>query len=205
MIAIDNISSRILLIAVLLFTGFNAQGNENDFGNISADSVPARESLLEGKGKSLAFSHFTWGAELGSSIDLRGNNMSTFDIDVILGYKSSFLRTIGIGAGIHRSFGSKNNFIPIYFLLRTSFRPKPSLFFFDLKAGYAFDTIENSAARGGVSASLGLGINLAVSKKFQSHIVLSYCYFHIDGKTRNERSLPSKYVDLARLSLGVNF
>lgn len=203
MAAINNIIRMILLVAAIAVFIPGMRAKEKPVA--TADTTTVRESIFGDHSRSLAFSHFTWGAELGSSIDLRGNNMSTFDIDVILGYKSRFLRTIGIGAGVHRSFGSKNNFIPVYFLLRTSFRDKPSLFFFDLKAGYSFNTINSSAARGGVSASLGVGINLAMSKKFQSHIVLSYCYFHINGKTRSEVSLPSKYVDLARLSLGVNF
>ena len=121
----------------------------------------------------LWLSNFTWGVDVGSSIDLRGYDMSTFDLDVMIGYKSEFIRAIGIGAGVHRSFGKKNNFIPLYFVFRSSFRSKPSLFFFNMRAGYAFSTIADGASRGGVMAAMGVGINLAMSKKFQSHMLLS--------------------------------
>lgn len=42
------------------------------------------ESLIQGKGKSLSFSHFTWGAEVGSSLDMTGHDLSSFDVDVLL-------------------------------------------------------------------------------------------------------------------------
>lgn len=173
---------------------------------LPANSKPVRESIFGNKyGLSLALSHFTWGAEIGASIDLRGYDLSTVDIDVLLGYKNSFLKLVGIGGGIHKSFGSNNTFLPLYAVFRSSFRSKPSLFFFNLQAGYCFTSLSKSKSRGGISASVGVGINLAMSKHFQSHIILSYCYYHINSLTRTEVSLPVKYVDLARLSFGVNF
>lgn len=173
---------------------------------LPASSKPVRESIFGNKyGLSLALSHFTWGAELGASIDLRGYDLSTVDMEVLVGYKNSFLKLVGIGGGIHKSFGSNNTFLPLYAVFRSSFRSKPSLFFFNLQAGYCFTSLSKSKSRGGLSASVGVGINLATSKHFQSHIVLSYCYYHINSVTRTEVSLPVKYVDLARLSFGVNF
>ena len=74
-----------------------------------------------------------------------------------------------------------------------------------MRAGYAFSTIGEGASRGGAMAAVGVGINLAMSKRFQSHILLSYCYYHINGHTRKESSFDSKYIDLARISFGVNF
>lgn len=173
----------------------------------AADSVAytERESIFPQGNRPLWLSHFTWGVDVGASIDLRGYDMSTFDLDVMIGYKSEFIRTIGIGAGVHRSFGKKNNFIPLYFVFRSSFRSKPSLFFFNMRAGYALSNIGEGASRGGVMAALGVGINLAMSKRFQSHILLSYCYYHINSHSRLEANLPAKYVDLARISFGVNF
>ena len=164
-----------------------------------------RESIFPAGSRPLWLSNFTWGVDIGSSIDLRGYDMSTLDLDVMLGYKSSFIRTLGVGAGVHRSFGKKNNFIPLYLVFRSSFRTKPSLFFFNMRAGYAFSTIGEGASRGGAMAAVGVGINLAMSKRFQSHILLSYCYYHINGHTRKESSFDSKYIDLARISFGVNF
>ena len=203
--ATDNIIGRILMVALLFLLAGTAYATEHTGDELNPDSTNYRESLFPQKNKDLSISHFTWGAEIGSSIDLRGNNMSTFDIDVILGYKGNLFRTIGLSAGIHRAFGNKNTFIPINLLLRTSFRKKPSLFFMDLKVGYSINNISNSVTKGGFSCGLGLGINLAMSNKFQSHVVISYNYFHINDDITSEISMKERYVDLARISFGINF
>lgn len=167
-------------------------GNDNDV-------------LFPNKSLSLSSSHFTWGAEVGSSIDMTSNDMTTFDLDVLLGYKNNYIRTVGIGAGIHRSFGSKNTFIPVYVLFRSSFRKKPSLLFLHFKAGYSFNTINNGDSMGDISASLGCGINLAMSKKFQSHIIIGYGFRHFNKSHRSKINLNTSNVSLAQISFGVNF
>lgn len=183
-------------------------------GSLSADNVSAlktepapteRESLFPEASRSLAFSHFTWGAEIGASIDLGGHDMSTFDADVLLGYKNKYIRLAGIGAGIHRAFGTGNNFIPVYLVLRSSFRSKPSLFFMHLKAGYSFNTIGESPMFGDWVGSVGAGINLAMSRRFQSHIILALGFRHFNERHRTEVELDVKDVYIAQLSFGVNF
>lgn len=186
-----------------------AKGDFREFVSMEAQNdtarVPERESIFPERNRPLWLSHFTWGIDVGTSVDLRGYDMSTVDLDVMIGYKSRFIRTVGIGAGVHRSFGSHNTFYPLYAVLRTSFRSKPSLFFFNLRAGYAFATLHNGVTRGGITGALGVGVNLAMSKRFQSHILLSYCYYQVNGTTRNEINLPISHIDLARISFGVNF
>lgn len=163
-------------------------------------------SLFPQASRSLETSHFTWGADLGSSIDLRGYDMSTFDLDVMLGYKNPWLRALGVGAGIHRTVRTGNTFIPIYGILRTSFRSKPSLFFFNLKAGYSFNTIHDAGATsGGFNFSAGLGINLAMSKKFQSHIVISYGFFHMTDAQQVALNMSLNHIDQVQMRFGLNF
>ncbi len=173
------------------------------------DSGPApideRESLFPEKSLSLVFSHFTWGAELGCSIDMTGHDQSTVDVDVNIGYKNDYFRNIGVGFGIHKSVDSSNTFIPIYFLMRTSFRPQPSLCFMHFKAGYSFNTISKSSYFGDVTASLGLGVNLAMTKRFRSHIILAYAFRHFSLRHRNVINLDQKNISLIQLSFGVNF
>lgn len=164
-----------------------------------------RESLFGDVSKSLIGSHFTWGAEIGSSIDVSGYDTSTFNVDAQLGYKSALFRILGIGAGIHRAFGTGDNFVPVYAVLRTSFSTTPRLFFMSVKAGYSFNTFSNSSTFGDINASLGAGINLAVSKKFKSHIILGYEFRHFNQKHRDKYSLEVKDISLATLSFGVNF
>ena len=164
-----------------------------------------RESLFGDGSKGLIGSHFTWGAEFGTSIDVSGYDTSTFNIDAQLGYKSNLFRILGIGAGIHRAFGTGDNFVPVYAVVRTSFSNKPKLFFMSLKAGYSFNTISNSSTFGDINASLGAGINLAVSKKFKSHIILGYEFRHFNQKHRDKYSIEAKDISLVNLSFGVNF
>ncbi|MCM1152879.1 MAG: hypothetical protein NC328_04420 [Muribaculum sp.] len=173
----------------------------------SIDSVGAkvRESLFDSPSRVLTNSHFTWGADLGTSIDLGGHDMSTFDLDVNLGYKSSLIRFLGVGVGIHRSFGNGNMFIPFYVMFRSSFRTKPSLFFLNLRAGYSFNTVENSPTYGDISASIGVGINLAMTSRIQSHIILSWGFRHFRERHRELFALDTQNINLAQLSFGVNF
>lgn len=163
------------------------------------------EALFPYGSKSLSESHFTWGADLGSSIDLGGNDQSTFDADVVLGYKNSLIRLIGIGAGIHRAFGNGDNFIPVYVIFRSSFRKKPSPLFLNLKVGYSFNTLRDNATYGDISASIGMGINLAISRRFKSHIILSYGFRHFSRNHKASFNLDVDNVNLAQVCFGVNF
>lgn len=174
--------------------------------SVVKDNEQVRESLLPESSRPLGSeSHFTWGADLGASIDLGGDDLSTFDIDAVLGYKNSLIRIIGVGAGIYRSFGNGNNFIPVYAIFRTSFRKKPSPLFFNLKVGYSFNTVSDSPAKGGFNTSIGLGINLAMSKRFMSHIIISYGYFRIDKNQALQANLNATHINQAQIRFGVNF
>ena len=166
----------------------------------------SRESIFSDVHRPLGiFSHFTWGADLGASIDMGGCDMSTFDADVFFGYKNAIIKTVGVGAGIHQAFGNGHNFIPVYAMFRSSFRRKPSLFFFDAKAGYSFNTISNSHSQGGIYGSVGIGINLAISKHFQSHIILSYGYFGMSAINAEDINYDGRHINYAQLRIGANF
>ena len=127
-----------------------AHAETTDINGSNADNAATaaeeRESIFGDKTPALDKSHFTWGADVGASIDMGGYDMTTFDIDIVLGYKNTLLRTLGLSAGIHRDFHTGTNFIPLMAVLRTSFIPRKTLCFFDLKAGYSFNTVgeENS-------------------------------------------------------------
>ncbi len=176
-------------------------------GNQSEDEEEKeeRESLFPKATRNLDKSHFTWGAEFGASIDLSGYNTSTFNIDAVLGYKNNFFRILGAGVGIHRSLGNGDNFIPIYALLRSSFSHRPRLFFMSLKVGYSFNTIGDSPTFGDTNAQLGAGINLAMGKKFQSHIILAYEFRHFNRRHKYILNDKANDISLATISFGVNF
>lgn len=198
---------RFLLSAGLLFIAGAAAASENTAA-LAADSIATqeRESLFPKSSLSLAFSHFTWGAEAGASLDLTGHDMSTFDVDVLLGYKNDYIKLVGVGAGIHRTVQGGDNFIPVYATIQTSFRKKPSLFFLSAKIGYSFNTISDSPTFGDLCSTLGLGINLSRSKTAQTHIILSagYRYFNRRHIEMVER-IDQHYVYIARLCFGISF
>lgn len=172
---------------------------------ISESGANYDDSLFPEKSLDLHTSHFTWGAEFGMSIDMTSHDMSSVDADIMLGYKNSALKILGFGAGIHRAIGTGDNFIPVYAVIRTSFRSRPSLLFLSLCMGYSFNTISDSKMMGDAMANIGLGVNLAMNRKFQSHIVLSAGYRHFRPRHREIINMDTDNVYLVKLSFGINF
>ena len=194
----------IVLTAGMLLTAVSISA----YDNLPTDTLAneERESLFPKRSLSLAKSHFTWGAEAGASLDLTGHDMSTFDVDVLFGYKNSYIRMLGFGAGIHRTVQHGDNFIPIYATIQTSFRKKPSILFMSAKIGYSFNTINDSPTFGDFVSALGLGVNLSRSRLASSYIILSagYRYFNRRHLNMIDR-LDQHYVYIAQLRFGVSF
>lgn len=199
MMTVGNRILMILLLAVIALlsplTMYSQDGKEQPVN---------RESLFSSV-KGLSESHFTWGGEVGASIDLSGYDTSTFNIDAILGYKNKYFKTLGAGLGLHRSLGSGDTYIPVYALVRTSFSKRPRMFFMSFKVGYSFNTIGDSPTFGDTNAQLGVGINLAMSRRFQSHIILAYEFRHFDQRHKYILNDKTENVSFATLSFGVNF
>ncbi len=181
------------------------EADDQDTTSAKEENKEERESLFPKASRDLATSHFTWGAEFGCSIDLSGYDTSTFNVDAVLGYKNNYFRILGAGVGIHRSLGSGDNFIPVYALMRTSFSTKPRLFFMSLKVGYSFNTMGDSPMFGDTNAQLGAGINLAMSRRFQSHIILAYEFRHFNKRHKYILNDKADDISLATISFGVNF
>ncbi len=164
-----------------------------------------RESLVPRSTLSLAFSHFTWGAEAGSSLDMTSHDLSTFDADVLIGFKNSFIKIVGFGAGIHRSIHSGNNMIPVYAVFRSSFRSKPSLCFLNLQAGYSFNTYGDSKTMSDLYGALGIGVNLQKTSKASSYVILSLACQHLNDKNKESINFDTNYILFAKLMIGVTF
>lgn len=164
-----------------------------------------RESLFPQKSLDLGKSHFTWGAETGASLDMTSHDLSTFDVDVMLGYKNSIFNLAGIGAGLHRSVHAGNNFIPVYAVLRTDFRRKPSPLFLNVQAGYSFNTVQDSETLGDFYGAFGMGVNLSQSRKANSYVILSVAYQYLSSKILSKIDFDTHYVFFAKLNIGVNF
>ena len=201
-----NVSAiRLKVFAFALIVGTFLLSSEAKAEKTEENREAGRESIFGGN-RPLHTSHFTWGADLGASLDLTANDMSTFGLDFILGYKNSLFKTLGAGVGIHRTVQSGDNFIPIYALIRTSFTSRPSLLFLNVRLGYSFNTIEDSPTFGDYNAGFGCGINLSQGKKAKTYIILGVAYRYFNENHRDYVArLDTQSVWLAQLQFGVNF
>lgn len=164
-----------------------------------------RESLFPNASRSLSGNGFSWGAEVGSSVDMTGHDMSTLDLDIHIGFKNDFVRFAGVGVGVSRAFGSGYTFVPVYAIFRSSFRKKPSLLFLNAKAGYSFNTVDDSPYYGDFASSLGVGINLAMNRKFRSHFILSCGYRRFGHRHMEQIKEDTRNITLAEIAFGINF
>jgi hypothetical protein len=188
-----------LVIGFTLFCTSAINAAEVDSENIASEtSSKSNTSTNTNKG-------FTWGGEVGSSVDLTGNDLTTFDAHIDFGYSFSYFQFLGVGFGVHRSLGSSNAFVPIDVVIRTNFRKRPSLLFMNLQTGYSFNTISKDSYKGGYQLSVGLGINLTQTPKLRSFITLSYGYFHINAQQVDNLRMDINHVDLAQLGIGIQF
>ncbi|MCM1517855.1 MAG: hypothetical protein NC117_04365 [Pseudoflavonifractor sp.] len=152
------------------------------------------------------FSHFTWGADIGSCIDLNGNNMSSVLIDAGFGYKNDFINFAGVGAGINVMLNNGSRLFPVYAMLRTGFRPRPTIAFLDLRAGCSFNNIDNSTSQVGFYGSAGVGFNLASGRTFKSYIIAGYSYTGLQPYTdKSGQSQDHSDINAAVIRLGISF
>lgn len=127
-------------------------------------------------GNGSGFSPFTWGADVGAAVDASGHDMSAFTIDAYFGCSNPYIDIAGIGAGIDMMVSNSCRTFPIYGIVRTSFRRRPSLCFMDFRCGGAINNMSNGSTLNAFYISPGVGFNLALSPKFKSYFIVSYTY-----------------------------
>lgn len=169
------------------------------------DENTVTEGIFDDSKGNLAFSHFTWGAEFGSSIDLTAHNRSTFDLDVNIGFKNSFIKLAGIGTGFHRSVYSGAYYIPVYGIIRTSFRKKPSLLFMNMLFGYSFNKIKGASRHGDMVSALGCGLNLTQSSRAKSYLILSVSTTYFDKDHEEKTGIHGRFGTSVKIQIGINF
>lgn len=147
---------------------------------------------------------FAWGAEVGPSIDMGGDDMSTMNLHACFGYRNKWLKFAGIGAGIDVMLSNSSRSFPIYALVRSSFSTKPKLLFGDLRVGVAYNQTSGIPDRTNFYISPGLGIELARGKSFSSHLVLSYSYNAMTFEGNQEDTLVHG-LNRVNIGIGVSF
>ena len=165
-----------------------------------------RESNLSDIGKDKKVKPITFGVEAGASIDMTSNDFSSFDIDLFAGDRSKTIKCFGLGAGIHNSFSSNRYYLPVYVLFRSNILANKPLFFVDFRAGYSASQMYKGESQGGFFGSAGLGINLSVSKKFGSHILIGYNFYQLSPFTDEKGVFQDiNGAHLVSIRLGISF
>lgn len=152
-----------------------------------------------------AVTHFVWGADLGGGVDMSSNDMSTINLDAYFGYKGGILDVAGIGAGINMMVNNSNRAFPVYAVIRTGFRTRPTLCFLDLRGGVVFNNVGDTTTRSALYLSPGLGFNLAGGKSFQSYLTLSYVYNGMRPYADSEREYDINGLHMACVRIGIAF
>lgn len=149
---------------------------------------------------------FAWGASVATSIDMTEGDMSNIGIEAYAGLKVPGVQILGIGAGMNVPVTNALRSIPLFIIARTNFRARPSLLFMDARAGVAINYLDRiDGHQTGAYGSLGLGIRLAHSPKFQSHMIIAYTYMgRKDYYVGDERILLPD-LHMATLRLGISF
>lgn len=147
---------------------------------------------------------FAWGAEIGPSIDMGGDDMSTLNLHACFGYRNGWLKFAGIGAGIDVMMSNSSRSFPIYAIVRSSFSTKPKLLFGDLRVGIAYNQTAGIPDRANFYISPGLGIELARGRTFSSHLVLSYSYNAMTFEGDREDTLVHG-LNRVNIGIGVTF
>lgn len=143
----------------------------------------AKDLAIAKVDKDYNLGHFTWGIDAGSAIDLTANDMTSVNIHGYFGYKGSWMRFIGVGAGINTMISNSSRAYPIYGMLRTSFSRRPQLCFMDLRAGISVNNMMNYPSQTDFYGSIGVGVTLAHGRKFSSHIIVSYDFMPVNSYT----------------------
>ncbi len=144
------------------------------------------------------------GAELSTSLDLSGADMSTFNADLLLGYRHKLIQFLGVSFGMHKSLGNRDSFIPIQLVFRTGVVPRQQLLFLHLSAGYSFNTISSSPTFGDLAASVGCGVNLVQRPSFQSRVILAFGFRHFTEKHQALASVSKPNVGFAQIAFGIS-
>lgn len=141
--------------------------------------------------------HFAWGGEVSSSIDLTGHDLSTFNIGANLGYKNSLFQIVGVGGQINIGVGNNSRMYPVFAIVRTSFSKQPKRCFLELRGGYSFNNMDDGRSHNGAYALAAWGIHLAMAHNFRSYLSVGYSFHQISGH----------YSDLSAVtaSIGINF
>ncbi len=148
---------------------------------------------------------FAWGAELASSVDLSGHDMSSIDFNAYLGLRYRWLSLAGVGAGANIMVSNSCRTYPVFAVVRTDFSRYVKLLFLDFRGGLALNYLPDNVSQQAPYAAASIGFNLARSSKFRSYVLFGYTF--IGRKDVASEEMTTEYPSLSMVSvrLGVAF
>lgn len=151
-------------------------------------------------------SSFAWGVDVGSAIDMTGNDMSAIDLNAYFGYRGPYVRFAGVGAGIDMMVSRSTTCYPMYGIFRTDFSRTPRLYFVELRGGISYNKVETYKTQYTPCGSVGIGVTLAKGRTFSSHIILSYNYTKLNDVTLAEgENVRIHDLQAACIRIGITF
>lgn len=147
---------------------------------------------------------FSWGAEIGSNVDMSHHDLSSIGINARLGLQWKWIRFFGVGAEGDFMVSNSNRSYPIFANFRTDFSNNKRLVFVDLRGGITLNYFE-TGKNTGAYASAGLGVTLAKGKSFSSHVILAYTYVGQDVCKYGDYLRTCPGVSMATVRLGITF
>lgn len=173
--------------------------------DLDAEPAPAAADMTK-DGAVTAASHFAWGAAVGGTIDLSGQDLTSIDISAGFGYKNDFIKFLGAGATIKTMTTTSSRAYPVYAMFRSGFSSRPTLCFLELRCGCTFLNLEGAPSQTDVYAGAALGITLATGKHFTSHISIGYEFSPVKDYTSHDGlHVNMKPMQTAALKIGIQF
>lgn len=199
------ITHRLMLFVCAIMSLYCAPMSGEEIKTDKFVETNNQEVLIKGADYSLENSHFTWGVDVGTSIDVGAYDLSTIDVDFNIGYKNKMFKTVGIMAGVHRNFDNGTYYIPLTVLARINVNSTNPWSFLQMHMGYSFNTVGEIKHTGAFTFGGGIGFRIAHSRSFSSHIALTYSYMRLGKSQQLMIDKRRRNVDVIQVRLGVNF
>lgn len=175
-----------------------AEATQNTAQSVAPKATPKRSISYENPRLK-----FAWGADLGASADMSGNDMSSIDLDLNAGISRGWINFLGIGAQANITVANSQRYYPLFVLFRTNFTNRPTRFFWELKGGVSLNYIESLRQQLGSYAFTGCGIKLASSNRFTSHLTLGYTWLQRRGTVGDETNATYPDLHYVTIKLGL--
>lgn len=151
------------------------------------------------------FVRLAWGIDIGSSIDMSVQDMSTLNADAYVGLRTPGLDVIGVGAGLHAMVNNNSFSYPVYAIVRTSFSRRPRLCYLEVRGGVSINHLFDAPAQTSFYINPSIGFNLATGTTFRSFLSIGYAYNGASLEAVPDLHPRVTSISMANVRLGIAF